>query len=168
MATLYEITADLRALDDLLDEIGGDLTDPEVERVTQQWTDELFASLDKKADGYASLIAEIHGRAEIRRAESKRLLERAKADEAKAEWLTSRLFDAMRATNQRLIETPRFRISIQRNGGKLPIDIHDEVPQEWCRVRYEADKERIRETLESGGTLPFAVLCERGERLVIK
>jgi hypothetical protein len=75
---------------------------------------------------------------------------------------------AMAATNQRLIETPLFRISIQRNGGKTPIDIHGEVPQEWCRIRYDADKERIRVALEAGESLPFAVLGERGERLVIR
>lgn len=58
--------------------------------------------------------------------------------------------------------------SIVKNGGKKPVILSDEVPQEWQKVKYEPDNKRIREALENGEELPFAKLGERGERLSIK
>jgi hypothetical protein len=168
--TLLDITEDLRALDALLEEFGGDISEPAAEAAVSQWVAELEANLGRKAEGYAALISELDARVEFRRSEARRLAERAKVDERKADWLRHRLLDAMNRTGTPVIETERYRLSVARNGGKQPLDIHDVVPTDWCRVEVvqQPDKDRIREALEQGTHLPFANLMPRGERLVIR
>lgn len=170
MTTLDGITEDLLALDQLLDEIEGDLSDPAAEAAVAEWMNELEKNLKTKADGYAALITELEARVRLRREESQRLSVRAKADERKVDWLRGRLLLAMRRTNTPLINTSRYRISVAQNGGVSPLILLAEVPPEWVKVRTEVspDRERIREALDAGERLPFAAYGPRGERLVIR
>ena len=78
--TLLDITEDLRALDALLEEFGGDISEPAAEAAVSQWVAELEANLGRKAEGYAALISELDARVEFRRSEARRLAERAKVD----------------------------------------------------------------------------------------
>lgn len=168
MNTLNSITDDLLALDAILDELGGDVTGHE--DVVAGWIKELQFNLTSKAEGYAGLISELEQRADFRKAEAKRLADRARIDQQKADWLRHMLRDAMQASGNRVIETDRYRLSVQANGGKAPLDLHDVVPTDWCKVEVvqTPDKVRIREALEAGEDLPFATLMERGTRVVIR
>lgn len=168
MTTLNAITEDLLALDAILDDLGGDVTGHE--DVVAGWIEELTGNLRAKAESYASLISELENRAAYRKGEATRLAERAKIDQRKADWLRRMLRDAMQASGDRVIETDRYRLSVQANGGKAPLDLHDVVPTDWCKVEVvqTPDKARIREALEAGEDLPFAALMERGTRVVIR
>jgi hypothetical protein len=168
MTSILDIESDLVALDDLLFECGGDVTDPRVSAAVDAWLEELDADLKGKADNYAALITELERRAEVRRAESKRLADRARIDEANASFLRSRLKGVFERRGIKTIDTARFRLSIRANGGKAPIDLHGEVPESFSRVVLEPDRERIREALERGDALPFATLMERGTSLSIR
>ena len=57
MTTLVKIGADIRALEDLLFEMGGELTDGEAEKAIDGWLAELGDSLAEKLDSYAIVIA---------------------------------------------------------------------------------------------------------------
>ena len=94
MPTLLNITDDMLALDAILEEMAGDVSGHE--ETVASWIDELTANLSRKAEGYAALITELNNRAEFRRAEAKRLVDRAKIDERKADWLKQTLMNAMR------------------------------------------------------------------------
>lgn len=168
--TLMELTADMQALDDLLCEVGGDITDPTASTAIEQWFSELDNGLQEKVDAYCSLIAEYEARAKVRQEEAERLANRARVDTEAARWLRQRMLLALGTRGMRKLETARFTVSVVRNGGKQPIDMHGEVPADWCVTRTEVvpDRERIRAALEAGTALPFATLCERGERLAIK
>lgn len=170
MPTLLNITDDMLALDAILEEVGGDVSGHE--ETVASWIDELTANLGRKAEGYAALIVELNNRAEFRRAEAKRLVDRAKIDERKADWLKQTLMNAMRMRGESVIETERFRLSVQRNGGKQPMELIGDVPTAWCNVEVvqTPDKDRIREALENcvPEVSEFAQLLERGERLVIR
>ena len=170
MTTLTGITDDLLALDALLDEHGGDVSDPAVEAAVSAWMAELERSLADKADGYAAFIVELEARVRLRRDESQRLAARARVDERKCEYLRGRLLDAMRRTNTPVLNTSRYRLSIAKNGGVAPLVIVGDVPSEWMRTKVEVspDRERIREALDAGTRLPFASYGERGERLVLR
>ena len=50
MTTLLDITDDLRALDDLIESVGGDITDPSVDTAINNWLDELNTNLSEKVD----------------------------------------------------------------------------------------------------------------------
>ena len=78
--TLLDITDDVRALDDILAENGGDLSDPQIESILSQWETDLEGDLEAKLDSYAALITEWEARAEMRSVEAARLAKRAKTD----------------------------------------------------------------------------------------
>lgn len=168
--TLMDLTADMQALDDLLAEVGGDITDPTASTAIEQWFNELDNGMQAKVDSYCALIAEYEARAKVRQEEAERLAGRARLDTDNARWLRQRMLAALGLRGLRKLETTHYTVSVVRNGGKQPLDLHGEVPADWCLTKTEVlpDRERIRAALEAGTALPFATLSERGERLAIK
>lgn len=81
--------------------------------------------------------------------------------------VSRQLTDAMQETGRTKFKTPLFTFSIQKNGGARPVDLVGEVPAQWLRPG-DPDTKKIREWLEAGNELPFAVLGERGESLRIR
>lgn len=167
---LIDISADMQALDDLLAEVGGDVSDPNVAAAVEAWMAELDVNFAGKVDNYAALITSIRARADVRRAESERLAKRAEIDEASADWLAARLLQALEARGTRKVETDRYAVSVVGNGGKAPLILTGDVPPEWCKFieKIEVNRDKIRASLEAGEALPFASLGERGRRLAIK
>ena len=171
--TIYDISADLAALETILHENGGDLSDPQAEAALAEWERELELDLFGKVDNYCSLIAELESRAKSRQTEAQRLADLAKADDKSAQGLRERLRFIWETRNLPKIETSRFRVALTRNGGKSPLDLRvgpDELP-EWAIERktiVTANKEAIRARLEAGESLPFENLMERGTRISIK
>jgi hypothetical protein len=167
---LFQITDDLAALDDLLAECGGDISDPGVAAAVETWMAELDQNLKGKVDNYVALITEMRHRAETRSAEAERLANRARIDNDAADWLAVRLRQALDDRGLKKIETERYAVSVVGNGGKAPLLLTGDVPSDWQKTRttVEPDRERIRASLEAGEALPFATLGERGKRLAIK
>jgi len=168
--TIYDISADLAALESILAETGGDLSDPQAEAALAEWERELESDLTGKVDRYCSLIAEIEARSAMRQAEADRLADLAKADDKAAQGLRERLRFIWETRNLPKIETARFRVALTRNGGKAPLDVHGDVPPEFTKTKtiVEPDREKIRTALEAGERLSFALLMERGTRISIK
>ena len=109
------------------------------------------------------LVRDIEARAEARKAEAKRLADRAKRDEATVAWFKSQILRVMMGAGAKTLETPRFRLTVAQPGGKPAMEVFDDVPAEFMRevVTYEIDKDAIRAELEAGRTLPFARLVEK-------
>ena len=177
--TLFDITDDMRALDDLLFECGGDISDAEAEKVVDAWFAELSENFETKVDNYAALIRTMECRATARLAEIDRLDKLFKADQRAAQSLKARLMIALQQRNLKKVETPRFRVSVAGNGGKQPIDVDpqvdvDQVYEETpalVRVIPEQrviDKDAVRYALEFGSPLTWACLRERGTHLSIR
>ena len=172
MPTIYEISEDMAALDALLAETGGEIT-PEAEAAFNAFEAELAANLHAKTDAYCALLAEIDARAAARKAEAKRLADRAKTDERTADALRERLRFVWETRRLGKVETDRFTVSLAKNGGKAPLDIRcgvDELPA-WAIKRetvVTVDKDAIRSRLDAGESLDFASLMERGTRINIK
>lgn len=169
--TLYEIGSDLHALEALLTEIGGDITEEAAERAIDAWLAEAHANLKAKADNYCGLIQELSARAKARKEESDRLATRARVDENAAKRLKDRLQFFLEAHDIPKLETARFKLSVQANGGVAPLILDvpaDQVPEDFCKVRVEPDNKTIREALDAGKALPFAHLGQRGTSLRIR
>jgi hypothetical protein len=95
----------------------------------------------------------------------------AAADEALADRLKQRLKDAMEASGKGKLETARFRLSVQANGGAQPLEVTvppEQLPQKYQAVRVEADKTALREALAAGATIPGVTLLPRGTSLRIR
>ena len=169
--TLYSISDDLMALESLLAESDGDVTG--AEDVIDQWFSEIHGDLTTKVDNYAALIREFDQRAAARKMEAIRVADRAKADANAAGRLKERLRVFFDESNIKALETPRFRVTLATNGGKLPAMIPgdpDDVPERYRRARtvIEVDKDAIRQDLEQGVDVEGCCLLPRGNSIRIK
>ena len=171
--TLFEITEDLLRLDALLSDLGGDVTDEQLEAEITGWFAELGAERKVKIDNYVMLIAEMEARAEMRAAESERLKALARVDENNARRLRDRLKAHMEACGDTKLETNRFLLSLQKNGGKQRVTILlpvEQLPEFYTetQVTVVPDLDTIRQALEAGEVLDFARLEPRGTSLRIR
>lgn len=168
--TLFSISDDLEKLNDLLDEVGDD---SQQQILINDWFEQLGNERDRKLDSYASLISEMIGRSAIRKAEAQRLMELVATDENRAKLLRDRLKWFFETHDLKTIETARYRLSLAKNGGKAPLIMDESVPvttlpEQFQKVSINPDTTAIREVLESGKSLDFARLAERGVSMRIK
>lgn len=168
--SLFSISDDIEKLNELLDECGDDA---EQQELIAQWFEQLGSERDTKLDAYAALIAEMVARAEVRKAEAKRLTDLATTDEHRARLLKERLKWFFDTHNIRTVETARYKLSLAKNGGKAPLILKDglspnELPEQFQKLTIDPNTAAIREALERGEKLDFAQLGERGTSLRIK
>lgn len=161
MISLYEMNKEWQNVFEML-------LDPEIpEEAVYDTIEMIEADMDTKADSYAKIIKSMEGDAASVDAEIKRLQERKGSILKRKEWLKGRLYETMKATGRTKFKTALFSYSIQKNGGAKPVDLTDIVPEAWLKPG-DPDMKRIREYLEAGNELPFAVLGDRGESLRIR
>jgi hypothetical protein len=156
MKSLFEISDDLMALEEMLALAGGEITEDEAGAALQDWFDTLGGERDTKIDNYAALIRELDARSEAREVEAKRLMALAGADANNAKRLKERLKLFFELHDIKKLDTPRFRISVQANGGKDPLVYPNEwelipanAPERFHRRVILLDKEALREEAEA-------------------
>lgn len=171
--TLYQIGADLLALDALLDEANGDLSDPAVEAAAAAWFDALAAEEAAKLDGWIGYVRQLEMEAAAAKAEAEQWLTRVRSREARVAWLKERLKRHLEATGRTKATTLSGRtIAVQANGGHPPVEIDAVDPygvaDRLCEVRRLIDREKVRTALLAGEGLSFARLVPRGTHLRIR
>lgn len=175
--TLFEISSDLQALDDLLSDIGGEVTDEETETAIDTWLAELGAERDNKLNNYAYLIKATEGAVDALDTEITRLRDRKKTYENKIAKLKERLKLYMESNGLDKITTGLFTFGVQKSGGKPKVILNEylslhpeELPEGLRRVKFEADLEAIRAKLEQGDATvaEYAYLQESGRHLRIR
>lgn len=173
--TLLNIADDMVALDNLLEETGGDVTDPEVEAAIDSFMAELQTDLDNKTDNYCGLIRQKELLAACRKEEAERLRMAAKAEENQAKYLKDRLKLVLEFLGVKKAGKVRTA-SVCNNGGKQPLIMPpvtdpDMIPERFRKVisQVVVDEDKVREALEAGEDLgSFAQLAPRGTHLRIK
>lgn len=160
MTTLLELNNQLTELNDLLEnlegvEIPADLAG-EVESLLNQRNKTQEAYLEK-IDNYLGLIQSRKYWAQVRKAEYQRLKELVERDERTIQFLQTKLRTHLEGKGVKKLRTRRFNLSLCRNGGKQPIELNvetpEELPQKFQRIRVEPDMTAIREALEAGEDL---------------
>jgi hypothetical protein len=121
MPTLLDLTAEQMELDDLLEQLGGEVPDDEVGAALEAFLERHGRELSAKLDAYAGVIAEREAHAEFRRAEAKRLTALAMQDESRADFMRERLKVFFERTGRQKVETPLHKFSLVKNGGKAPL-----------------------------------------------
>lgn len=169
---LLAIGDDLEALDALLEEMGGDVSEAEAEAAFDRWFAELGEERDAKLDRYAYYIADLEGRADTKRAMIEHLADRVRIEEGRAKWLKAKLFAFLKSRGQKKTETQLHTFTICNNGGVVPVKVlvdPEQLPAEFRKekVTYSANTDLIRERLLAGEKLEFASLGDRGQRLAI-
>jgi hypothetical protein len=166
--TIFEISGEWTALIELLEETGGDVSDPDVSAYVDKCFEEIDVDLERKVDGYLVVINELKARADARKAEADRLAKRARVDTTTIKTMKERLTYYLQLIGREKIETERFKVTVANAGGKQPLTIDDgPLPTDWVDVKTTETpaKDRIRAFLDQGNTLPFARLEERGKVL---
>ena len=160
--TLFDITAEFERLYALAIEEDVD------QEVFEGTLESLIGELEVKAGGYCNVIKQLEMEAD--RAKNMSLVweQKQKVRENSIKRMKEALRDAMVRTDQKQIDAGDYVIKLQKNGGKAPLIIDGEVPDNYQKIIYETDKEKIRKDLEAGKELPFAYLEERGQHVVIK
>lgn len=162
MSSLFEITSDMQTLYDML-------TDPDADvQAVRDTLDGMMGELEVKASGYIAVLEQMD--MEQKKSEEMYKFFKEKADARKngIKRMKDAIKWAMINLNLDKIEAGNYTIKLQANGGKLPLQIIGEVPDNFKRIIYEDDTELIRKHLENGETLGFAYLEERGKHVVIK
>jgi|SRR5262252_1817579 len=163
--TLYQLSDDyLRVLQalELEDEGSEPLLEAELERIGGQIT--------QKAEAIAGLVVQLDGMADLRRAEAKRLRERAEADERHAVRLRTYLMSHMALIGSERIDTARFTVAIRANPPSVEVLDQDQVPEEFRRVvtTVSVDKRAVLEHYKASGEIVDGVEIVRRQRLDIR
>lgn len=165
--TLFQIPeAILEVLRDLPD-------DGVIDEIAQAKLDHLEVAFEDKIQAYCSLIRSYELKIPSIKARAARVTAKAKAHEARIDWLTEQLRQAMLKMKVREIATDWYDVSLQRNGGKPKVTVSVELetlPLGLMKpvTTYEVVKDAIIALWEKGEKLPEGVKVERGEHVVIK
>lgn len=173
--TLFEISVELAAIEELLTENDGEIGDDAAGETLEAWFDQLTDARDAKIDDYCRLITMIRERAEARHREVMRLGALMDTDERAITRLKTALHDFMTERGVTKIETPLHRLTIAKNGGKAPLILPEEwredpasAPEQYHRAIIHLDTELIRADLAGGEEIPGCAIGERGTHLRIK
>lgn len=168
--TLYTITQEFIALEDLLEEQAG-ATEADAD-VVAGWLAELEGSLASKVERCVRYIRTQEALSQAMTEEAARLRARADVHDNRVKRLKDAMRLAMATAALTKIETPAGAVAVQRNGGKQPVSLLvplEAVPDDVCRLEKKIDDEKIRAALEAaGGSTDYAVLQERGTHLRIR
>lgn len=162
MATLYELVP---AYKSVMDEIEAN---PEEADKWLDTLDSINCAIEVKTDGYVKMMKMLQDTEGMKK-ESKRLADRAKAQENLANKLKERLQYAMELLDRKTIKTELFTVTRQKT--KSAVDIYDPniLPAEFVEttITTSYDKNKIYKSIKDGNEVPGAVLMEK-EGIVIR
>jgi hypothetical protein len=152
MATLFNITAEQRRINDALMESGGELT-PELEEALLI-NSENFAV---KVEGYATSIHQFEAFADAADAEIKRLMALKKSAQGAAKRLKDNLAYGMEVMGYDKVDMGLHKLSFRSS---TAVNITDEVriPNQYIKVETKIDKESLKRDLKAGLVIEGAEL----------
>lgn len=157
---LYEITEQFT---DLL--YNEEMTEEEIKSQLEN----LDMELENKVENGIGLLKNLLATSDAMKAEIQKLTSRKKTLENRISQIKDYYQAELSAIGKKKILTSRGAMSIAKCGGKLPMKIDDEnlIPQDFKKIVYEVDKDKLREALEDGEIISGAHLEERGTYLKI-
>ena len=136
--------------------------DPETGEIDTERYDALQIERTKKLENVAMYQKECVAEAEAIGSEIKKLTERKRAAERRAESLKRYLVMALEGAK---FKTPRVVISY-RASKAIVIDDLDALPESFCRIQLSPDKEAIGKAIADGAEVPGARVEERSNMII--
>lgn len=153
MATLYELTGQLYALYQMLEDPDAD------EQVIQDTMEGIDYELEMKAEGYAKIIRMLNGEIETIGTEVERLTARKKVLIGNIDRLKGALEQSMILLDKKKFKTPLFSFNIQKNPPS--VNITGDVPEEFLIPQEpKVDKRGIIEYVKAHGNTEYAELTQ--------
>ena len=169
MSRLYEITGDILALQEMLEDPLDD------EEVLKDTLEAVQGEYEFKLESYCKVIKNLEADIVGIKAEVDRLSGKRKVLENNIDRLKKAMFESMKATNTPKVKGQLFTVAIQKNGGVIPINydkndknITANLPDHLVNIVKTPNLEAIRELLEAGKVVDGFTLGERGESIRIK
>ena len=169
MASLYEVTGNILALQELLESPLDD------EDVLKDTLEAVQGEYEFKLESYCKVIKNLEADIVGIKAEVDRLSGKRKVLENNIDRLKKAMFESMKATNTPKVKGQLFTVAIQKNGGVIPINydkndknITANLPDHLVNIVKTPNLEAIRELLEAGKVVDGFTLGERGESIRIK
>ncbi|MFX4242632.1 siphovirus Gp157 family protein [Aliarcobacter butzleri] len=165
MSSLYGLTKEFKAFDELSSELEineetGEIIDNSEQ--LKQLFDELECNFIDKLDSCQYIRKELEGKADILAAEIKRLQNRKKAFENRADRLKTLMCDSMVASGEtKLKGKHNFSLGTRK---VLQIDENitpDFFNQEYVRTTKEFDKKKLTDDLKNGAVVDGAKMVEK-------
>lgn len=164
MTALYLLTAEYKDAAERLQD--ADLP----EEVIRDTLEAMTGEIEAKAQNVAFVIRNMEASAKAIREAAAGMLDRAKAEEKRADSIKRYLLENMMATGISKIECPYFKLSVRDNPQSVVIDDAEAIPDDYLRevpASYTLDKVMMKSAMQDGFVIPGAHL-ERGKRLEIK
>ena len=161
---LYELTADIMQLQDLLE------YEVEDEQVLLDTLEGVQWEYDFKLEQCAKVVRNLEADMEAIKSEVDRLNNKRKLLSNNIDRLKKYMFDSMKATGTDKVKGNVLTVAIQKNGGKLPLILDvdvSELPDDLVIIKESPDNDKLRELLDAGNC-EYAHYGERGENLRIK
>lgn len=177
MRPLFEITQDMKKLQDILDLEADVANDPDSGLAFADWAKGLAEEQEKKLDGYVAVIKQLEMEAAAATAEMEQWKMKANSRKAQAQWLKDKMREHMVAVGVDELTTERgYRICLQQNGGQVPVLYDDGAIQNMTDAelgRFVEDvpsvnKTEVRKALEAGEELSFARLGHPGKHVRVR
>ena len=163
---LYDLTGEVLQLQELLE--SDEVVDVELlKNVLADTTDDY----EIKLEAYAKVIKNLSASVDAIKFEVDRLTTRKKALENNITALKNRMYESMKATGTTKVKGDIFTISIQKNGGRIPVIVDvdtSELPDDLVKIEEKPDIDAITAFLEKHPDSKLAHFGERGEGIRIK
>lgn len=181
--SLDYILQDKKALDELLEETGGELNE-----ALESFLTEVYGNIETKVDNVAGLIRHLELEASNYEAYARDFSEKKKARENQVKKIKEHFKMLMLYRKVDKLEGEAFTLAIQKNGGLAPLRFYEpwdqkfseesftviddeyasKVPESVVKTVKVLDKAKLREELATGTVMEFATLTEPGTHLRIK
>lgn len=163
---LYDLTGDILKVQNILET--GEVADAEL---LADVLADTTADYEEKIENYAKVVKNLSADVDALKAEEKRLTTRRKALENNIEALKARMFDSMKATGKTKIKGSVFTVSIQANGGKIPVIVDvptEKLPDDLVKIEEKPDLEALAAFIDAHPGTNLAHYGDRGESLRIR
>lgn len=158
---LYEISQNYQNLRDLLE----DETVPN--DVVLDALKEIDGVFEEKADNIIKLVKMVEGECELFRSEEIRLADKRRSAEKKVNDLKEYLKSNMILLDKKKIDTPLFKLTVQKNPVSVEVMDINQVPEQYLIYKMEAAKKDILKAHKEGLHIP-GVSINQSESLRIK
>ena len=171
MSSLYELTANMVTVQEMIDQYLEGGTDEELQLANnlQAAKEILIQEIENKTSNITYVFKNMDAELDILEAEIKRLQDRKVAAQKRKDNLKKLVIECMETMGAKKISTPVGTVSIRHNPVKLELE---EIPHdsEYVTevVEYKIDKKALLKDLKLGKEVPGAKLVSGGTSLLIK
>ena len=146
MAKLYEAMEQLKAIDELLEQ----MTDPETQEILSSAQEALANETAETAENYLKYMDELKAKIAYLKEQADRITQKARTAQKRYDWLKQAMEYYLRSTGENKKEIGTYTISIRKNPPKVIIDDEQWLPDDYYNIVRTADKTKIKEAMTDG------------------